>query len=511
LSCVSLIALVALGACSATRSGSSVGSVNLPLQASSPSGNVYQLRNATFTITGPTSVTLSTSGANDPSPLLQAMLATGTYTITLQPGWSLFRVNAAGASQLVTAVLVSPNPSMFTIQNGQVTIVGFAFEVQGDSVDFGQGSGHVVITVTERDGAAGDGGAGDAGTGPFILGVNVVGPGQVSHGPDGLVCGSTLGDELCNITVAAGEVYNLSVLPQFVPQFQGWSGDCVPTGPTTATVTMTSDKICTATFGPPDFILGVNVVGPGQVSHGPDGLVCGSILGDELCNVTVAAGTVYTLSVLPQFVPQFQGWSDDCVPTGATTATVTMTSDKICTATFAAASTRTLTLTTTGSGQVGSPGGSGVSCGSPTGTGATCTSSHATGSSLTLVALPPSGVSFIGWGGDCAAAGASVSVTINMSVNRNCTATFATSFVLTVSPLGPGSVTFAGFTCSAASGGTCSVAFPAGQMVSLIASPLGAASFTAWSGDCAPFGNGPVATVTMTAPRSCSASFMGAN
>jgi hypothetical protein len=163
-----LTCALAIGACR-NKPDVTVGSVSLPLQAAAASGNIYQLRNATFLLVGGAStVTLSSASSPDTATALVAPnLPVGSYTAELLPGWTMVRVLAGAPVQSVQAALLSANPTSFSVASMTDTTVGFAFEAQGDVVDTSQGNARIVITVTERDGGAADGGSPtDAGTPP---------------------------------------------------------------------------------------------------------------------------------------------------------------------------------------------------------------------------------------------------------------------------------------------------------------------------------------------------------
>jgi hypothetical protein len=96
-----------IGCSSDSKHGSSeteaTGTLKLPLQAVAPSGNVYRLRNAFFTIVDnrDASFVAFLSSEDDPSrSTLSTVLNTGDYSITLNQGWFLERVvsNGSGGS-----------------------------------------------------------------------------------------------------------------------------------------------------------------------------------------------------------------------------------------------------------------------------------------------------------------------------------------------------------------------------------------------------------------------------
>ncbi|MFP2906873.1 hypothetical protein ACLESD_17870 [Pyxidicoccus sp. 3LFB2] len=103
------------------------GVVQLPLTTQGPEGQLYRLVGATFTITGPKSVTLTD---DSPAPTVSVALPAGAYTIQLTPGWSMERQGAT--PETVQASLVSPNPLPFTIQEGQTRTVRFVFKLPGN-------------------------------------------------------------------------------------------------------------------------------------------------------------------------------------------------------------------------------------------------------------------------------------------------------------------------------------------------------------------------------------------
>ena len=168
------------------------------------------------------------------------------------------------------------------------------------------------------------------------------------------------------------------------------------------------------------------------VTAGRKALTCSIILGlvDPLnCNKYYPHGTLVTLTATPATDHSFTRWTGACAGTQPT-CTLEMTQVRKVTASFAApASDFALTVTGNGSGSgsvvAGTPPG-GLDCtitaGLTTMTG--CTSLYPAQTELTLSATPDAEQTFIGWGGDCTAAGDAPTCQLTMSQNRSVSATF---------------------------------------------------------------------------------------
>jgi hypothetical protein len=108
----------------------------------------YELRNATFDITGPIGMALSSEDAPDAS-VIEQPLPVGDYLVTLAPDWTLYLVDS-GQSTEVEAALVTENPAVFSILADTVTQVAFGFEIAEGSVELGSGTVQIGIDVSLR-------------------------------------------------------------------------------------------------------------------------------------------------------------------------------------------------------------------------------------------------------------------------------------------------------------------------------------------------------------------------
>lgn len=165
----------------------------------------------------------------------------------------------------------------------------------------------------------------------------------------------------------------------------------------------------------------------------------------------------------------------------------------------------TLTVSPAGSGSgtvTSSP--TGISCGSA------CSASFATGTSVTLVAVPASGSSFVSWAGCTSTSGTSCSVTLSGATTVTPTFSTSASYQLTVAKTGSdaaaGSVTSGDALINC--GSTCSASYASGSSVVLTAVAGGSGAFSGWTGCTLVTGN--VCTVAVTGAASVSASFTAA-
>ena len=316
------------------------------------------------------------------------------------------------------------------------------------------------------------------------------GGGSVSSSPSGITCGVD-----CAENYNAGQMVVLTANAAVDSTFTGWSGagiTCPGTG--TCTVTVNAATAVTATFALQTFTLTVTKsgTGSGTVTSVPSGINCGST-----CMFGYNAGTLVTLTPVPNSSSAFTGWSGAC--TGLTPCTVTMDAAKSVAASFDT-DTRTLTVVPAGNG-------SGTVTSSPVGLacGVTCAFPFAKDSMVTLTPAANSDSDFTGWSGACTGTGACV---VTMSNNRTVTATFTlkifnvTAVISGGASGGTGTVTSVPATISCP--GTCAASFNAGSVVGLVAAPAANSTFTGWSGACSGTG---VCIVTVGAPVTATATF----
>ncbi len=114
--------------------------------------------------------------------------------------------------------------------------------------------------------------------------------------------------------------------------FAGWSGACSGTG--SCTIKMDQNRSVTATFDKDEsteektLSVSKSGTGSGTVTSSPSGINCGTI-----CSTTFNHGTSVSLTATPNSGSSFAGWSGACSGTGLS-CTVTMTADRLATATF---------------------------------------------------------------------------------------------------------------------------------------------------------------------------------
>jgi hypothetical protein len=174
-----------------------------------------------------------------------------------------------------------------------------------------------------------------------------------------------------------------------------------------------------------------NGTGTGTVSSAPAGIACGSD-----CSESVTSGTSLTLTAAAASGSTFAGWAGACAGTAAS-CTVTVSGAASVTATFTRNPvTLSVTKNGTGTGTVSSAP-AGIACGGD------CSESVTPGTQLILTASAAPGSTFAGWGGACAGAATSCTVTVDTTtgVSAAFAAAAAPAAAPTISGLAPAGTT----------------------------------------------------------------------
>ncbi len=143
-----LATALAAPACSSNPVEAS-GRLDIALLGQSPAGTIYRLRDAALTVQGPSNTIFFNTEEDPNRTTLSANVVPGSYTVFLQEGWHLERVNANGTTVRVLANFLSPNPQTFTVQSNARTVVTMHFRAGADDVNMDQGSFDIVLTVDD--------------------------------------------------------------------------------------------------------------------------------------------------------------------------------------------------------------------------------------------------------------------------------------------------------------------------------------------------------------------------
>ena len=284
--------------------------------------------------------------------------------------------------------------------------------------------------------------------------------------------------------------------------FAGWSGDvgadCADNE--TCDVVMNGDRVVTATFTRKVSLQVAGAgAGTGTVTAAAEGIACTSTAGNVsgTCEASYNMDATVTLTASPASTSTFAGWSGACAG-AALTCTLPMNSDRNVTATFAVrdpVGTHRLVVTVAGRpGRViSSPAG--IDCSNGADPEARCEAffSADTIVELTATVAEQGPYQFGGWfGGPCVGSFDPVCSVRIVDDEQRASAVFdgwprLVIHFATAGPngLGSGTVTSdpGGINCGTdGSGifGTCEAPFPAGQVVTLMATPTGGSRFSGW-------------------------------
>jgi hypothetical protein len=315
---------------------------------------------------------------------------------------------------------------------------------------------------------------------------------------EGLACASGAASG-CTARIANGATATLTAVPDASSIVKSWSG-CAEVAGGVCKVTMASARTVTVRFEPAFYVLTARVAGEGGSIAGP-GIDCASMAG---CTITVANGDAVVLTATPDASSILKSWSG-CGSTDGPRCTVSMTSAKTVTATFAPAR-YPLTVAPSGAGAAGRITGPSIDC--AIAGAAACTAPQPNGATIALQAIPDAGSILKSWSG--CVAGADGSCAVTMTSARSVTAMFQPStYVVAVAQAASGGatgrVTGPGIDCLTGASAGCSSAEPTNATVTLLAVPGGASVFKGWFG-CAST-DGAACTLTITSGKSVTATF----
>ena len=287
----------------------------------------------------------------------------------------------------------------------------------------------------------------------YTLTVNTVGHGTVAHEP------------APSVYIYGAEV-TLLATADVGWQLANWSGDA--SGALTQTlVTLTTDRVVTATFETIPYTLDVHTVGAGAVTRVPS-------------QTSYIYGDVVTLTATPSGSGHFAGWSG-AIHSADNPRALTLDASQVVTATFTqyAPFTHTLTVPIVGLGEV---------IQQPVGT------TFIFGTVVHLTAAPAAGWTFTGWSGTVNSTLPAIAVPLD--ADQVITATFTQLYTLTLVVQGNGTVALD-------PAGT--PVYVVGTVVTLTATTPPGWTFAGWSG--AVSGTVTATTVTMNADRVVTATF----
>ncbi len=174
---------------------------------------------------------------------------------------------------------------------------------------------------------------------------------------------------------------------------------------------MTVDRTVSASFGAPRSQLTVTPPANGRIA-GPNGINC-----PGTCTATYTAGQPITLTATPNNGFVVVSWGGNCTG-NAKTCDLMMTTDRTASVRFD--TRKTLVIS---SSQFEPGGGAGVQGPGGLFCQDLCTWTFDPGQQITLTAVGQ-GLTFLGWGGDCASRGTNQTCTLTMNRNRSVTAAF---------------------------------------------------------------------------------------
>ncbi len=341
-------------------------------------------------------------------------------------------------------------------------------------------------------------------------GTSASGRGRVTGtaGLDCLINGTTTSG-VCAVQVPEGTTITLEAAPEAeasgtaaTSEFRGWGSECTVSTADRCVFTVSgSDQVVRADFVDRGRLtVSVNGTGAGLVRSG-NGIACartanGATTGE--CNLEFTSADPITLEAVAEPGSEFTGFGGDCASASGNVCTLTTTSSRTVTATFARKRVR-LTIIVDGgrlsSGAVSLNGSEActIAFGDAT---TTCARGFDAGTQVIRVAATPGSQSlFTGFGGDCSGTG---TCAVTMSADRTVRVTFAATpravnVVRSATASGSGRVQSVdvsqridcAYTQGQPAGSGCRTTVPPLTNMRLTATPAPASALLSWGDACA--------------------------
>lgn len=331
-----------------------------------------------------------------------------------------------------------------------------------------------------------------------------VGNGSITSA-SGIACTRSAGvtTGVCSQELVHGTSVTLIPVPDAVSELSAWGGACEGQSLTSCTVALTQSRAVTATFTRRRVTLTLRLVGAGAgITRANGALACArnSTDGAVECTRAFDLGSLVRLEAEPDPLSDFAGYSGDC--TGFAACTLSMTADRVVTATFSVGAALRLTVAprvTIGSGTVRSTEATPlINCIITDGvaTGGRCTADVTRGTSITLRATGSVGNALGSWGAGCSGR-TTYECTVTVGTSLDVFVGFVPAVDVEMRLVGPGigSVTFqplgvpSQMPCVIAAPGTsatCRFSLPESSTEGVFRGVAGAAStFGGFVGPCA--------------------------
>ena len=281
------------------------GATSGPLSVATPGGTATS--SSAFTVVSPPTITgfATTSGPVGTSVAINGTNFTAATAVTFNSVSASFTVTSATAIQATVPAGATSGPLSVATPAGTAT-----------------STSNFTVTVTVKVTLT----AANAGTGSGTV-TSSSNPANASQ----INCGAA-----CSASYESGTVVTLTATPATGSNFTSWSG-CETVSGATCTVTMNAARSVTATFTVQRFTLTVQktrlLTGNGTVTSSSNPPSANQIMCGPNCSLSYKYGTVVTLTVHPDLLSLFNGWSG-CDSVSGPTCTVTIRSATSVTASF---------------------------------------------------------------------------------------------------------------------------------------------------------------------------------